>query len=233
MKVYAISDLHLCAEQGKTMDMFGQQWIGHFEKIKKDWYEKVKPDDVVLICGDISWGMKLSEAIGDLNSICELPGTKIMIKGNHDFWHGSLSKTRGILFNNTFFVQNDSVTVGNFVFAGSRGWKQRTDSDFMEEDRKIYHHEMARLSLSLESVDKSKRFIGMMHYPPFDAGRKRSDFTDAFITAGAETVVYGHVHGRALNSPDYEDFDIDNTTFIETSCDYLGFKLRLIAEDTL
>ena len=230
MKVYAISDLHLCAEQGKTMDMFGEHWVGHFDKIKKDWHDKVRSDDVVLISGDISWGMKLSEAAGDLKQICELPGIKIMIKGNHDFWHGSLSKTRSVLFNNTYFLQNDSVEVGEFVFAGSRGWKQRTDSDFTEDDEKIYHHEIARLSLSLKTVPEGKRFIGMMHYPPFDAGRKESEFTRAFLEAGAETVVYGHVHGRALHSPDYEDFVIGNTRFIETSCDYLGFKLRLIAQ---
>lgn len=231
MKVFAISDLHLSAEQGKTMDMFGTHWVGHFDKIKQDWHEKVSQDDIVLICGDISWGMKLSEARGDLSDICSLPGNKIMIKGNHDFWHSSLSKTRAVLFNNTYFIQNDAVTIGNFAFAGSRGWKQRTDSDFGAEDEKIYHHETARLAMSIGRLEQKKRLIGMMHYPPFSAGRGETEFTKAFCEAGAEAVVYGHVHGKALHSPDYGDFSIGSTVFIETSCDYLGFRLRLIAED--
>lgn len=231
MKVFAISDLHLSAEQGKTMDMFGRHWIGHFDKIKRDWSEKVSEEDAVLICGDISWGMKLKEAEKDLAEICGLPGKKIMIKGNHDFWHSSLSRTRAVLFNNTYFIQNDAVTLGGFTFAGSRGWKQKTDSDFCEEDEKIYRHEELRLEMSLKKRSVEKRLIGMMHFPPFSAGRGETNFTAAFCEAGAEAVVYGHVHGRALRSSDYEDFNIGDTAFIETSCDYLDFKLRLVAED--
>ncbi len=229
MRVFAISDLHLSSE-GKTMDVFGEHWRDHFSKIKSDWLKNVSADDAVVIAGDISWAMKLDEAASDLKEICSLPGKKVMIKGNHDFWHSSLSKTRALLYNETYFLQNDAVEIGDFVFAGSRGWKQPSDADFSDADKKIYDHEILRLKMSLEKVCSEKRLIGIMHYPPFSAGRQETEFTRLFCGSGAEAVVYGHIHGKALRSPDFADFSIGGTRFIETSCDHLDFRLKLIAE---
>ena len=123
MNVYAISDLHLSTNSDKPMDVFGQNWEGHFEKIKSDWLFKVKDDDIVLIAGDLSWAMKLDDGIADLKELASLPGKKVFIRGNHDFWWNGISKLRDRAPNDSFiFLQTDSVKIGNFVIVGSRGW---------------------------------------------------------------------------------------------------------------
>ena len=111
--IYSISDLHLGNNVDKPMDVFGKKWEGHFDKIKKDWFEKVSEDDVVLISGDISWAMTLEEAKPDLFSIAELPGTKILLKGNHDYWWQSIGKVRGVLPASMRALQNDVIRIGN------------------------------------------------------------------------------------------------------------------------
>ena len=185
---------------------------------------------MVLIAGDISWAMHFEDAVLDLKAVCDLPGKKVMIKGNHDFWHNSLAKTRALLGERAYFLQNDALQIGEFVFAGTRGWKQRTDADFTAADERIYAREVERLKLSLMHV-RGGRLIGMMHYPPFLAGRTESAFTRLFAQHGAEAVVYGHVHGKALRTGDYTDVVIGGAvTYMLTSCDYLDFKLRLIAQ---
>ncbi len=229
MTVYAISDLHLSAVDNKSMDVFGEKWRGHFDKISDDWRLRAKPEDVILIAGDISWAMRLNDARPDIDSICALPGRKVLIKGNHDFWHGSLARTREALTGEAYFLQNDSVSIGDFAFAGSRGWKQKSDSDFSADDAKIYAHELMRLEASLKSAEKGKRLIGLMHFPPFSAQREATEFTRLFSEYGAETVVYGHVHGKALYQSDYSDIEIDGVRYMETSCDYTDFKLREVA----
>ena len=230
MKVFAISDLHLSQHTPKAMDIFGEHWKNHFEKIAENWRERVSEEDYVLIAGDLSWAMHLEEAKPDLEAICALPGHKILIKGNHDFWHGSLQKTRSLLTDNTCFLQNDFVETEEFVFAGSRGWKPRTDADFTEQDEKIYIREAERLKLSMGKIPKGKRLIGMMHYPPFGSDRKPTEFTELFRDFGAEAVVYGHIHGRATRSGEYADLELDGVNYYLTSCDALRFTLREIAE---
>lgn len=233
MNVYAISDLHLSHHMPKAMDIFGEQWKNHFEKISASWKALVKEEDYVLVAGDLSWAMRLEEAKPDLEAICALPGHKILIKGNHDFWHGSLQKTKALLTNNTFFLQNEFIETDEFVFAGARGWKPRTDADFSEQDEKIYLREAERLRLSLEKAPKDKRLIGMMHYPPFGTDRKPTEFTELFRQYGAEAVVYGHIHGRAAQSGEYADITMDGVTYMLTSCDALHFQVREIAQGNL
>ncbi|MEA5002076.1 MAG: metallophosphoesterase, partial [Christensenella sp.] len=121
MNVYAIGDLHLSNAQPKAMDVFGEHWTNHFEKISCDWKARVKEEDVVLIPGDISWAMKLGDAKPDLDEICALPGTKLLLRGNHDYWWSSMTQINTLLTNNTFLVQNNSRQIGDFVFCGTRG----------------------------------------------------------------------------------------------------------------
>ncbi len=227
MKIFAVSDLHLSGSvENKQMDIFGKGWENHFDKIRADWDRKVGCDDVVLIAGDVSWAMKLSEAKSDLDSVCALPGIKVMIKGNHDLWHQSISKTRAVLTNRTYFLQNDSVTFGDVTFVGSRGWKRRSDPDFKTEDEAIYRREIERLRLSLNGT--AGRKIALMHYPPFEAGGMASDFTRLFSEYGVETVVYGHIHGPMTRNEDFAERSIDGVRYVLTSCDALGFRLARI-----
>ena len=121
MKVYAISDLHLSFAVDKPMDIFGDGWQDHFEKVKADWLEKVTPEDAVLLGGDISWGISVAEAAPDYAALAELPGRKIVLRGNHDYYWSTLSKMRAA-FPDFDFVQNNCVRAGDVLVAGSRGW---------------------------------------------------------------------------------------------------------------
>ena len=172
---------------------------------------------------------RYEEALPDLQAICAMPGTKVMIKGNHDFWHASLQKTRQLLENHTYFIQNDAIELGDFVFAGTRGWKQWQEEGFTPQDEKIYRREAGRLRLSLEQAKKTgRKIIGMSHYPPFLANRGPSVFTQCYGEFGVETVIYGHVHGDFTKFHMEPRIRIENTDYFLTSCDFLNFQLKQI-----
>ena len=151
MKVYAISDLHLSNSCDKPMDIFGGNWENYTSKIIDNWSKSVKQDDIVLVAGDISWAMKLEEAVSDLNWIDALPGTKILIKGNHEYWWKSISSVRQILPQSIKAIQNDAIKIGKFIFCGTRGWNvpDENNKDFSDEDMKIFKREVERLKLTL------------------------------------------------------------------------------------
>ena len=145
MNIYSISDLHLSGMNPKPMNIFGEGWEGHFEKICADWREKVGADDVVLICGDISWGITLEEGLYDLARLAPLPGKKVFIRGNHDYWWNGITKLRDRAPDGTFyFLQNDSVRFDGVVICGSRGWTCPGSPDYTEKDNKIYLREAER-----------------------------------------------------------------------------------------
>lgn len=226
MRVFAVSDLHLASTLHKSMDVFGESWQNHWEIIREDWKKKVSPEDAVIVAGDISWGINYEEAQEDLREVCRMPGKKILLKGNHDYWHASLAKTKALLFNETYFIQNNAVEAGDYVFAGSRGWKQPGEEDFAPEDETLYKRELARLRLSLEAAKKTgKMIIGVSHFPPFLPTRKKSEFTDLYSEYGVKTVVYGHLHGLHLKGLGFDEIVVDDTRYILTSCDHLRFQL--------
>ncbi len=226
MKVFAISDTHLSLFRDKPMDIFGKNWENHWGKICDAWNHLICEEDIVLISGDISWAMKYEEALPDLHAIFELPGQKVMIKGNHDYWHTSVGKTRALFPPNAYFLQYDNVKVGEFTFVDTRGWKQRTDNDFKEDDKKLYDREVDRLKMSVKGT--SGRIIGLSHYPPYDIFFSPSPFTDVYRDANVEAVVYGHLHHGYDEY--YENVEIDDIPYILTSCDHLNFTPKLICE---
>ena len=227
MKIFAIGDLHLSTTSAKPMDIFGSGWEGHFEKIKKDWLSKVTAEDVVLIPGDISWAMKLSDALIDLNALKDLPGKKVFIRGNHDYWWSGISRVRAAAPDDSFiFLQTDSVKIGNFVIVGSRGWSCPGSPDFSEQDQKLYLRESARFGLALadgqRKLEEGDKLIAMIHYPPFNLKREDSNFTELFEGAGVETVVFGHLHGSLFFPLQTEK---NGVKYYLTSCDKIGFQL--------
>ncbi len=227
MKIFAISDLHLSGFKPKPMDIFGDNWIGHWDKIRDDWNEKVDEKDIVLIPGDLSWAMKLEEAKIDIDEICELKGTKILLKGNHDYWWTGLSKVKGILSNNTFILQNNSIEIGDYVFAGTRGWTMPHDGEYDKQDEKIYLREIERLKLSLSSIkNKDKPIIVMMHYPPINDRNMENEFIDLFKLYNVKHVIYGHLHAASAKFSFNGIYE--GITFQNVSCDYLDFKLYQI-----
>ena len=230
MKLFAISDLHISTNSDKPMDIFGGNWVGYLEKIFADWKDKVSEEDVVLIGGDISWAMTLDKAVEDINLMNGLPGKKVMIKGNHDYWWQAIGKVRDALPENFFALQNDCIKLGNAIICGSRCWSVPGAPDFKEQDRKIYLRETERLKLSFVSVNKIKdagdKVVALVHYPPFNVKREDTLFTKIFEQNGVDSVVYGHLHGNKVKA---EKLVIKNgIKYYLTSCDQVDNKLTEI-----
>lgn len=224
--VYAISDLHLPGgDKDKAMDIFGDKWQGHWQKICTNWEATIKADDVVLIPGDISWAMFLKDAEQDLKSIARLPGNKVLLRGNHDYWWSSIGRVRELLPNGMYALQNDSFVFDDVVVCGARGWTCPGSAGLSAKDEKIYLREAQRLELSLKDVERKrngKTVIAMFHYPPFNDNREDSLFTDLLKSYGVDKAVYGHLHGRNL----YHVFEgeRDGIEYKMVSCDYIDFK---------
>ena len=151
MRVYAIGDLHLPGGDLKPMDVFGPQWENHFERISESWRASVSDEDLVLIPGDISWAMQLADAAADLRRIAQLPGTILILRGNHDYWWSSLTQLRCCLPERMHAVQNDAYDAGSLVVCGTRGWTI-PGAGASAQDEKIYRREELRLRLSLDAA---------------------------------------------------------------------------------
>lgn len=230
MKVYAISDLHISTNTDKPMDIFGGNWVNYLQKIREDWQLKVAPEDLVLIGGDISWAMNLEDAKADIDTLKDLNGIKIFIKGNHDYWWSSISKVRDIMPKDFYALQNDCIKFNNVVICGSRCWSVPGSPDFKESDNKIYLRETERLKLSFKEMQKIREdgdvVIALIHYPPFNVKRENSLFTDLFEEYKINTVVYGHLHGKTVRS---DKLVVKNgIKYYLTSCDQVNNKLTEI-----
>lgn len=221
--VYAIADLHMPGIHDKTMDIFGERWEGHVEKIVVDWQEKVKADDVVLIPGDISWAMTLDEVQNDLELLGQLPGKTVLLKGNHDFWWSSISRLRLSLPDGIYAIQNDAIKIGEYIFCGSRGWIYLPESP---EDEKIYKRELKRLELSLKSMQRireNEQIIALLHFPPTDATGADSAITSLLENYQVDQVVYGHLHGQSAQMA--FSGSKNGVVYHFVACDALDFRL--------
>lgn len=227
MALYAISDLHLSLSGDKPMDVFSEEWKNHDVRIQENWLKKVKEEDTVLLAGDLSWSMKLQGGKEELNFVAGLPGRKIIIKGNHDYWWSSITKLNS-MYDNMDFIQNNFFAYEDYAICGTRGWVIPGSSLFKEEDEKIYRREILRLKMSLDAAKKRgfQKFIVMIHYPPVNETFKDSEFTDIFEEYGVEKVIYGHLHGKSLQR--VMTGERKGVEYILTSCDYIGFDPVLI-----
>lgn len=230
MQIFSISDLHLSGKTDKPMDVFGAGWENHFEKIKNDWQSKVADEDIVLICGDVSWGNALEEGLYDLQALKDLRGKKIFIRGNHDFWWNGITKLRRAAPDDSFyFLQNDCVKIGNVIVCGSRGWTCPGSADYTDRDEKLYLREAERFRLCFKEVKKLRgegdRVIAMIHYPPFSAKSPDTAFTELFEENGVEKAVFGHIHGEAYFPLRTVKGGIE---YVLTSCDKVNFTLQKI-----
>lgn len=242
-KVWAIADLHLAfGVPGKAMDVFGEPWIGYADKIKKHWEEAIAPQDLVLIPGDISWGMKLEEAKQDLEWIHALPGTKVLLRGNHDYWWSSLKQIESILPSSMHLVQNNAFHWHDVVVGGARLWdtseyafhpfidyapnpraKKMVEEDKSDEAAKIFQRELGRLEMSLKEMVKTKgKYIAMTHYPPIGADLGASLASALLEKYGVEICVFGHLHNVKKNSLHFGE--ARGVRYYLTSADYLDFK---------
>ncbi|KYH29105.1 3',5'-cyclic adenosine monophosphate phosphodiesterase CpdA [Clostridium colicanis DSM 13634] len=219
--LYAISDLHLSLSSDKPMDVFGEQWNNHHERIRENWIKKINDKDTVLIAGDVSWSMKMEDGLADLEWIHNLPGRKIISKGNHDYWWGSISKLNN-LYEDISFIQNNFFSYEDYAICGTRGWTIPGDKS-SSHDIKIYNREQIRLKLSLDKAVSSgySKIIVMIHYPPVNDKFEASNFTEIFEEYGVEKVIYGHLHGPSLNR--VFEGTYNGVEYIMTSCDYINF----------
>lgn len=253
MAVWAIADLHLSfGVPNKQMDVFGENWRDHFKKIEKNWREKIKEEDLILIPGDISWGLKLEEAKPDLDWIDSLPGTKVLLRGNHDYWWASLKQIAQILPPSLHLVQNNVFNWKNICIGGSRLWdtweynfnkyirfQEVSASNTLtshekpedpEQQEKIFDRELIRLETSLKAMDKKADIrIAMTHYPPISADLKPSRAAEILEEYKVDVCVFGHIHNMR------HDFDPifgvkNNVRYALVAADYLNFDPLLILE---
>jgi predicted phosphohydrolase len=247
--VWAIGDLHLSfGVPNKEMDIFGESWIGWTQKLEKHWLENIHENDLVLIPGDISWAMHLEEALVDLRWIDKLPGTKVMIRGNHDYWWSSASKIRKELPPSMHIISNDAYDWNDVSVCGVRLWdtseynftafieikenkKERplTESDQdPERAKKIFERELGRLEMSLKCLNREAALkIAMVHYPPIGADLQDSETSKLLEKYGVQICVFGHLHNLKAGSKMFGEKN--GIKYYLTSCDYLNFspvKLR-------
>ena len=224
MKVFAISDLHLSLCGEKPMEVFGNNWDNYLEIIKKDWESKVSEEDIVVIGGDISWAMKLEEFEIDLKFITDLPGKKVIIRGNHDYWWSSVSKVRNVLPKGMYALQNDCIKLDNVIFCGTRGWLINGEE---ESDEKIFARELLRAEMSLQSMqrirEENDKVVFVIHFPPL-LGRRPSEFTKLFEKYNVDSVIFGHLHG--IRSDRY--IELNGVKYYLTSTDMVGHRLTEI-----
>ncbi len=235
MRIFAIADPHLSKASPKPMDIFGGNWEGHPEIFFTKWQEIVQEDDLVLIPGDISWAMNLSEALLDLQDIAALKGQKVLLRGNHDYWWNSIGKVRKVLPEGIYALQNDALRFAGkergVVIAGARGWVCPNDVEFTEQDQKIYLREVERLKLSLKAAEKLRqagdKLVVMLHYPPTNAGLEPSKFTEIIQVTAPDALAFGHLHGKdatqVINA-------IDNVAVHFVAADALRFEPSFILE---
>ena len=228
MRVFAIADPHLSRADPKPMDIFGPGWEGHPEAFFEGWRETVAEGDLVLVPGDISWAMRFEDALQDLEDIARLPGTKVLLRGNHDYWWPSISKLRAGLPEGMHAIQNDALELHGVVVAGTRGWICPGSHGFDQNDEKIYRREIDRLRLSLRAAERLDGLysVVMLHFPPTNARLEPSELLEAVVHAAPDALVFGHVHGGA--EPVLAQVQGMDVHFV--AADALGFRPKEIVE---
>ena len=228
MALYAIGDTHLSFGTDKPMDVFGGGWTGYVERLRRG-FEIVEPGDTVVLCGDLSWGMSLEEAREDFAFLNALPGKKLILKGNHDYWWTTAAKMERFFRENGFdtlaILHNNCHLYGDTALCGTRGW-------FYEEDRgehsaKIFNRELLRLEASLKAAGDREK-ICFLHYPPVYQGYRCREIMDLMERYGVTRCCYGHLHGGshrlAVSGP------VGGVDYQLVSADYLGFCPRKIMD---
>lgn len=229
MAIYVISDLHLSFGVNKPMDVFGDKWIDYEEKIRKDWTDRVKSEDWVILAGDFSWATYLEEAKEDFEFLNTLPGKKILLKGNHDYWWETLTKMNNYLkennFENIYFLHNNAIETEDYIICGTRYWAEEEG----QPNEKIFNREIERAKISLNAAEKindlkvqlsskEKPIIMVTHFPPDNI------LINAVKDYNIKIWIYAHIHSNYEESKT----SIAGIDSYLTSCDYLNFELLKI-----
>jgi predicted phosphohydrolase len=245
MTIWALADLHLAKSvPSKSMAVFGPAWEGYMDKIEKEWKSCVSAEDLVLLPGDISWAMRLDEAVIDLAWIHTLPGTKLMIRGNHDYWWSSPKKMSEKFPSSIHFIQNNAFHWNEVAIGGSRLWDtpeynfgayvhfqenpQAREKKEQVDETPIFERELERLRLSLQQMNPTARIkIAMTHYPPISADLRSSRVSAILKEFGIHICVFGHLHNLKKDTPLFGEKE--GIQYFLTAADYLDFKpLRVV-----
>ena len=228
MSLFAIADLHLSFGSDKPMDVL-DGWQNYTVRLEKNWRAVVGDDDTVVIAGDISWAMKIEDAVKDFTFINSLPGKKLILKGNHDYWWSTKKKIDTFLALHGFYtisiIHNNAVKVGDYAVCGTRGWLYNSDT---EEDIKIVNREVGRLNASIDDAEKQGiQPIVFLHYPPVYDGTECKEILNALQKHNIKRCYFGHIHGtvaakRAITG------EYDGIKMHLISCDYLNFMPLLV-----
>lgn len=222
MSIYVIGDLHLAKAVEKPMDIFGG-WDRYMERIEENWKNNVKEDDTIVLAGDISWAMDMKQSIPDFQFIHELPGSKIILKGNHDYWWGSLTAMYRELEKHNIdsiqFLHNNSYIVDGVALCGSRGWMFETGEDHNE---KIINREALRIEASLKDAPKDAEKILFLHYPPIYGEQELTEYISIMQEYDVKECYYGHIHGKG-HAFAFEG-ERHGITFKMISADYIDFN---------
>lgn len=223
MALFVMGDLHLSLSSDKSMDIFGG-WENYVERIKKNWNREVSPEDTVVVPGDISWAMSLKEAVADFRYIHELPGRKIILKGNHDYWWTTAAKMNNFLaengFDSIFILHNNHYAYESYGICGTRGW---INDDSEPADAKVLAREAQRLETSIASAEGAGlEPLVFLHYPPLYGNEYNPDLLEVMYRHNIKRCWYGHIHGRkghqnAVNG------ERDGIVFQLVSADYVQF----------
>ena len=229
MAIYIIGDLHLSFGESKPMDIFGENWTNHEEKIKQDWLSKVKEEDTVVHLGDFSWAMHLKDTVKDFKFLDSLPGKKILLKGNHEYWWTTVTNMNNFLeehnLKNIYFLQNNSFEIEDKVICGTRGWTLLNEDT--ENSKKMLAREAQRLELSIQDgVGKNKEIIVFMHYPPIVKQNIDTEFMKILKKYDIKKCYYAHLHSKSIE--DAVEGIVQGIEFKLVSADALDFKLLKI-----
>ena len=229
MALYAIGDLHLSESVDKPMDVFGGRWDRYTEKIIEE-FQKLGPDDICVLCGDISWGMDIEEAAADFRFIHELPGKKIILKGNHDYWWTTVTKAKrhleSIGIDSIDFLHNNCFFYNDAAICGTRGWFYEQERG-LEHDKKIMLRELGRLETSLKAAGDFKKYV-FLHYPPIYGKYVCPEILSLFEQYGVIKCCYGHIHGKGQREA-FEGVH-GGTTYQMVSADHVSFAPQRILD---
>lgn len=222
MALYAIGDLHLCLGAPKPMDVFGGAWVNYMDKLKEG-LSVIGPEDTTVLLGDLSWALDLENAQADFAWINKIPGRKIILKGNHDYWWSTAAKFQKFCvenqFSNMFILNNNFYEYEDWAICGTRGWFFE-ESRSSEHDEKVFKRELLRLETSLRAAGDRNKMV-FLHYPPRYKGYECQEILDLLQKYGVRRCFYGHLHGPSHKLA--MEGVWDSVEFRLTAADYLNF----------
>lgn len=227
MALYAIGDLHLSFQANKPMDVFGGNWKGYVDKLREG-LKVITPEDTTVLLGDLSWAMSMETAVEDFRFIDAIPGEKIILKGNHDYWWTTLNKFKNFCQANGFgemkVLNNAAFTYGDVALCGTRGWFYEEEKHGAK-DEKVFKRELIRLETSLQLAGDREKYC-FLHYPPKFGTYQCDEILELFSKYGVTRCYYGHLHGDshrlAFQGLHY------GTEYTLVAADYLNFQPKLV-----